>query len=77
MNELALFAGAGGGILGGSLLGWKTICAVEIEKYCIEILLQRQRDNILPRFPIWNDITTFDGKPWKGRVDIITGGFPC
>jgi DNA (cytosine-5)-methyltransferase 1 len=77
MRELSLFSGAGGGILGGTLLGWKTVCAVEIEKYCIEILLQRQRDGILPRFPIWDDITTFDGKPWKGRVDIITGGFPC
>jgi hypothetical protein len=29
MNELALFAGAGGGILGGHLLGWRTVCAVE------------------------------------------------
>ncbi len=29
MNELALFAGAGGGILGGLLLGWRTVCAVE------------------------------------------------
>jgi len=77
MRELSLFSGAGGGILGGSLLGWKTVCAVEIEKYCIEILLQRQRDGILPRFPIWDDITTFDGRPWEDRVDIITGGFPC
>jgi len=77
MRELSLFSGAGGGILGGTLLGWKTVCAVEIEKYCIEILLQRQRDGILPRFPIWDNITTFDSKPWKGRVDIITGGFPC
>jgi hypothetical protein len=31
MNELALFAGAGGGILGGKLLGWRTRCAVEID----------------------------------------------
>jgi DNA (cytosine-5)-methyltransferase 1 len=30
MNELALFAGAGGGILGGKLLGWRTVCAVEL-----------------------------------------------
>lgn len=28
MYELALFAGAGGGILGGKLLGWRTVCAV-------------------------------------------------
>ena len=33
MNELALFAGAGGGILGGKLLGWRTVCAVEIDEY--------------------------------------------
>ena len=33
MRELALFAGAGGGILGGKLLGWRTVCAVELEPY--------------------------------------------
>lgn len=77
MNELALFAGAGGGVLGGKLLGWNTVGAVEIEKYPREVLLQRQRDGILGKFPIWDDITTFNGRPWKGAVDIISGGFPC
>ena len=33
LRELALFSGAGGGILGGKLLGWETVCAVEIERY--------------------------------------------
>jgi DNA (cytosine-5)-methyltransferase 1 len=47
MNELALFAGAGGGILGGRLLGWRTVCAVEIDPYCRQILLQRQNDGML------------------------------
>ena len=77
MNELHLFAGAGGGILGGMLLGHATVCAVEIEPYCRKVLLQRQRDGVLPRFPIWDDVKTFDGKPWRGRVDIVCGGFPC
>ena len=77
MNELHLFAGAGGGILGGILLGHTTVCAVEIEPYCRKVLLQRQRDGILPKFPIWDDVTTFDGKPWRGKVDIVCGGFPC
>ena len=77
MRELALFAGAGGGILGGHLLGWTTVCAVEIEDYPRRVLLARQRDGALPRFPIWDDITTFDGRPWRGRVDVISGGFPC
>ena len=77
MNELALFAGAGGGILAGHLLGWRTVCAVEIEDYPRRVLLQRQADGFLPKFPIWDDICTFDGKPWRGKVDIVTGGFPC
>jgi len=77
VNELHLFAGAGGGILGGILLGHTTVCAVEIEPYCRKVLLQRQRDGILPRFPIWDDIRTFDGGPWRGRVDAVCGGFPC
>lgn len=77
LRELALFAGAGGGILGGLLLGWRTVCAVEIEEYPRAVLLQRQLDGILPQFPIWDDVRTFDGKPWKGKVDVISGGFPC
>ena len=77
MNELALFAGAGGGILGGRLLGWRTVCAVEIDAFCREVLLRRQLDGCLPKFPIWDDIRTFDGKPWKGLIDVISGGFPC
>ena len=77
MNELHLFAGVGGGILGGMLLGHTCVCAVEIEPFCRKILLQRQRDGILPRFPVWNDVRTFDGKPWRGKVDCICGGFPC
>jgi DNA (cytosine-5)-methyltransferase 1 len=77
MNELALFAGAGGGLLASRLLGWRTVCAVEIDKYCQRVLLQRQRDECLERFPIWDDVCTFDGSPWRGSVDIVTGGFPC
>ena len=77
MNELALFAGAGGGILGGHLLGWRTVCAVEWEAYPASVLIARQNDKILPPFPIWDDVQTFDGKPWRGIVDVVSGGFPC
>jgi site-specific DNA-cytosine methylase len=44
VNELALFAGAGGGILGGKLLGWRTVCAVELDPYARRVLLARQAD---------------------------------
>jgi len=77
MNELALFAGTGGGILGGKLLGWKTVCAVEREPYAASVLAARQNDGLLPPFPIWDDVRTFDGRPWRGRVDVVSGGFPC
>ena len=77
MNELHLFAGGGGGILGGMLLGHTCVCAVEIEPYPRNVLLQRQHDGIIPKFPIWDDVTTFDGRPWRGIVDVVCGGFPC
>ena len=77
MNELALFAGAGGGILGGQLLGWRTVCAVEWEPYAACVLAARQNDGFLPPFPIWDDVQTFDGRPWRGIVDVVSGGFPC
>jgi DNA (cytosine-5)-methyltransferase 1 len=77
MNELALFAGAGGGILGGHLLGWRTVCAVEWEAYPASVLCARQNDGFLENFPIWDDVQTFDGKPWAGIVDVVSGGFPC
>jgi DNA (cytosine-5)-methyltransferase 1 len=77
LRELSLFAGAGGGLLAGKLLGWRLACAVEIEPYCQRVLRQRMRDGLLDDAPIWDDIRTFDGKPWRGRIDVVSGGVPC
>ena len=77
MNELALFAGTAGCLLGARLAGHKVIAAVENEPYCIEVLLRRQEDGSLDPFPIWDDIRSFDGKPWNGIVDVVSAGFPC
>jgi len=77
LNELALFAGAGGGILGGKLLGWRTVCAVERDAYARDVLVSRQNDGSLSPFPIWDDVRTFDGRPWRGVADVVSGGFPC
>lgn len=67
----------GGGILGGKLLGWRTIGAVEIDQYARDVLLHQQRQGNLEPFPVWDDICTFDGRPWRGLVDVVSGGFPC
>jgi DNA (cytosine-5)-methyltransferase 1 len=77
LRELALFAGAGGGILGGQLLGWRPVCAVEINAFCCRRLMQRQNEGHLPPFPIWDDVRTFSGFEWRGIIDVVSGGFPC
>ena len=77
LNELALFAGAGGGLLASKILRWNTVAACEIQEYPRRVIMQRQRDGLLEKFPIWDDVCTFDGRPWRGSVDVISGGFPC
>jgi DNA (cytosine-5)-methyltransferase 1 len=77
LNTFHLFSGAGGGILADLLLGHNPIGACEIEPYPRDVLLARQRDGHLPAFPIWDDVCTLDGTPWRGTVDVLCGGFPC
>lgn len=78
LTELSLFSGAGGGLLATKhLLGWRTICYVEWDKYAVDVLEARIRDGYLDDAPIWDDAFTFDGRPWAGLVDVVTAGFPC
>jgi DNA (cytosine-5)-methyltransferase 1 len=60
-----------------ALLGWRTVCAVEWDAYAASVFVARQNDGCLPPFPIWDDVQTFDGSPWRGRVDVVSGGLPC
>ncbi len=76
-RELALFAGSGGGILASRLLGWETVVAVEIEPFCRARIHQRIDEGHLDWFPIWDDIETFDARSLRGRIDVVSGGFPC
>ena len=55
----------------------RTICFVEIEAFCCEVLVARMEEGSLDKAPIFSDIKTFDGNPWRGTVDCIIGGFPC
>jgi len=77
LNELSLFSGVGGGILGTRTIS-QVVCAVERDAYCREILLRRQEEGHLEPFPIWDDVRTFDGTEWAGGVvDLVSAGFPC
>lgn len=79
LNVLSLCSGVGGLELGLKLAvpTARTVCFVEREAYCCEVLAERMEDGCLDEAPIWTDLRTFDGKPWRGVVDCITGGYPC
>jgi len=75
MNHLDLFSGIGGFSIGLEKVGFNTIAFCEKEDYC-RMLLQKHWKGV----KIYNDIKECKGKEIKetyGRVDILTGGFPC
>jgi DNA (cytosine-5)-methyltransferase 1 len=81
MNELSLFTGAGGGILGTHLLGWRPVGYVEFNDYCQRVLAARIRDGAIPEAPIWGDVRAFNdsgyARRYRGVADVVTAGFPC
>jgi DNA (cytosine-5)-methyltransferase 1 len=50
---------------------------VEIEAFAVANLVAKMEEGKLDTAPLWTDIKTFDGKPFRGLVDILSGGFPC
>ena len=79
MNGLALCAGFGGLERGiESLIPCsRTVCFVEGETYPASVLASKMEAGSLPKAPIWSNVRTFDGTPWRGKVSFISGGFPC
>jgi len=81
LRELSLFSGAGGGLLGTKLLGWRHCGYVEYNEYCQKVIAQRIKDGILDEAPIFGDIRAFlsEGyaESYQGLVDVVTAGFPC
>lgn len=78
-NGLSLCAGAGGLDLGLMLAepGFHTRCWVEWSEYPRDCIIAAQRAGYFATAPIWDDLTTFDGTEWRGRIDTILAGFPC
>ena len=77
IKEFHLFAGIGGGIYAGELLGHKCCGGVEIMEYAQRVLKQRQKDGWMNKFPIYNDLCKLNGSDFKNKFDILCGGFPC
>lgn len=72
MTHGSLFSGIGGFDLAAEWMEWTNVFHCEINEYCNKILNQH-----FPHAKSYADITTTDFSEWKGRCDIITGGFPC
>lgn len=77
IQEFHLFAGIGGGIYGGELLGHQCCAGVEISEFCQKVLKQRQKDGWMNEFEIYGDLRALNGKDFKGKFDVLCGGFPC
>jgi DNA (cytosine-5)-methyltransferase 1 len=78
IRTLSICTGYGGIELGLSAVGdFEPVCYVENEITAAAILAKRMEEGSFPKAPIWSDLRTFDGRPWRGRVALITGGIPC
>ncbi len=72
MNHASLFSGIGGFDLAAEWMGWTNVLHCERDPFCQRVLKYH-----FPNAKTYNDVKTFDGTEWRGRVDILTGGFPC
>lgn len=79
LNGLALCAGYGGLELGIERVfdEYRTVCYVEGEAFAAQHLRKKMEEGRLDEAPIWSNVKSFNGEPWRGKVDIISGGFPC
>jgi len=71
-KHASLFSGIGGFDLAAEWMGWENVFQVEIDEWCRKILAKN-----FPNIKRYADIKRFDGSKYCGRVDIVTGGWPC
>ena len=72
MTHASVFSGIGGPEVAATLLGWQNLFQCEINPFGRKVL-----DYWYPNSKSYEDITTTDFTEWRGRVDVLTGGFPC
>ena len=72
MNHLSLFSGIGGFDLAAQWAGFANVAHCEIDAFCRAVL-----NYYWPNAKSHADIRATDFRPYRGIVDLITGGFPC
>ena len=72
MNHASLFSGIGGAEVAAQMMGWQNLFHCEIQEFPRKVL-----QYWFPNSESYEDITKTDFHQWQGKVDILTGGFPC
>ncbi len=72
MKHGSLFNGIGGFQLASEYMEWENIFSCEIDEFCNQVTKYHY-----PNCKQYYDIKTTDFREYKGKIDILTGGFPC
>ena len=72
LTHASVFSGIGGPEVAATMLGWDNLFHCEINPFGRAVL-----DYWYPNSKSYEDITTTDFSEWRGRVHVLTGGFPC
>lgn len=72
MKHASVFSGIGGPEVAASMLGWENVFHCDINKFGRKVL-----EYHYPNSVSYEDITKTDFSEWEGKVDVLTGGFPC
>ncbi len=57
--------------------GFHTRAFVEWEDWPRTVLIAAQRAGYFAPAPIWDDLRSFDARPFHGAFDIVLSGYPC
>ncbi|WP_370877457.1 DNA cytosine methyltransferase [Kaistia geumhonensis] len=79
LDVISLCTGGGGLDLALDLAvpGSRAVVVVEREAFAVAHLVAAMDAGLLAPAPVWSDVGTFDGRPWRGLVDGLIGGIPC
>ena len=79
LKPLSLCTGYAGIDLGlkRALRKIRAVCYVEIEAFVIFNLVKKTEAKLLDAAPVFTDLKRFPWEQFTGRVDILSGGFPC
>ena len=72
MTHASLFSGIGGAEIAATQMGWSNLFHCEINPFGRRVL-----EYWYPNSTSYEDITQTDFAPWRGRIDVLTAGFPC